>query len=80
MSITKKQYQLSGNNFNLDKFKEDLKYNNIRFTVKSRSSLPDGNVIPVSSMTISLNISDDMITEVEELINDTAKKYSVKFV
>lgn len=72
INICTKEYLLTSENLNdLDKFNRILKYNNIKFIAKL---VPQYLVSTKAKLIIRINISDDMVTEVEELIENIAKE------
>ena len=72
---TKKTYKLHGSSHSLDCFSERLDMENLKFkeTFKACDCYGESG-----ELHIEINISKDMITEVEELLHELAKKTGVR--
>jgi len=72
MNIINKEYLLTSDNLiSLDSFNRILKYHNIKFISKL---VPQYLISARNKLIIRINISDDMVTEVDELIENIAKE------
>lgn len=74
--MIKKEYRIVGLDSNIDLFIQSLRSENIRFGYTVKLGLED-NYTDFYTI-ISLNISPDMVSEVEELIMEIAEKSGVK--
>ena len=72
---TTRKYTLLGTELELDKFLDKLSLQGIRYKEELKESETFCNN---GELSVSINMSDDMITEVEELLHEIAEKTGVR--